>query len=50
MLIRRGIRLNLSQTIDQLLDDEALDIHEEVQNIPRDSDEWLNQPNGQLGG
>jgi uncharacterized protein (DUF2384 family) len=40
----------MSQTTDHLLDGEKVDIYEELQDILKDPDKWLNQPNDQLGG
>jgi uncharacterized protein (DUF2384 family) len=40
----------MPRTIDHLLDGEKLDIREELKDIVKDPDAWLNQPNDQLGG
>jgi uncharacterized protein (DUF2384 family) len=40
----------MAQTINHLLDGEKLDIYEELKDIVQDPDEWLRQPNDQLGG
>ena len=40
----------MSQATNDLLDGEKVNIYEELQDIVRDPDQWLDQPNDQLGG
>ena len=40
----------MAQTSSQLLDGEKPDILDELKDIVQEPDEWLDQPNDQLGG
>ncbi len=40
----------MAQTIHHLLDGEKIDILEELKDIVQEPQEWLDQPNDQLGG
>jgi Protein of unknown function (DUF2384) len=40
----------MSQATNDLLDGEKVNIYEELQDIVKDPDRWLDQPNDQLGG
>ncbi len=49
-LVAKKKPLSCPHSADGLLPGEEADIRREVANVVRDADDWLSQPNDQLGG